>query len=164
MISLALWNLRSTENVASILRTADGFGVANVYFIGTTPYPELPNDPRLPHIRKNMTQKIAKISLGAEQTLTLAHYDDIDKLYKVLPKSTQVIALEQAPNSHILPNLPPLSNEILLVVGEERHGLPSSELYKVSDTVEIPMRGQKESFNVAVATGIALYALTTSMI
>jgi tRNA G18 (ribose-2'-O)-methylase SpoU len=161
MISLALWNLRSVENVASILRTADGFGVQSVYFIGTTPHPTLKNDPRLPHVRAKMDRVFAKTSLGAEQSLALTYCTDFTSLRALLPAQTQIIALEQTKGSHILPNLPQLAPEILLVVGEERHGLPPEVLALADSAIEIPMFGAKESFNVSVATGIALYALAT---
>ncbi len=167
-ISLALWNLRSIENVASILRTADGFGVQAVYFIGTTPYPTLKdasgriNDTRLPHIRALLDKKFAKTSLGAEQNFAenhAFHHDSFADLQRSLPPKTQIIALEQTPKSHVLPDLPKLQSEVLLVIGEERHGLPPEVLSQCNAAIEIPMRGCKESFNVAVATGIALYAL-----
>ena len=158
-ISLALWNLRSIENVASILRTADGFGVQAVHFIGTTPHPTLENDTRLPHIRALLDKKFAKTSLGAEHNLALNYHDNFSDLQRALPSKTQIIALEQTPKSHILPNLPELQEEVLLVIGEERHGLPPEVLDQCAAAIEIPMFGKKESFNVAVATGIALYAL-----
>lgn len=53
-----------------------------------------------------------------------------------------------------------LGENIVLILGEEVHGINNS-LYDLIDLfAEIPMRGQKESFNVSVAAGIALYELT----
>jgi len=37
--------------------------------------------------------------------------------------------------------------------------VPQSVLALADDTIEIPMHGKKESLNVSVATGIALYQL-----
>ena len=52
-----------------------------------------------------------------------------------------------------------LSDKIVLILGEEVHGIKNS-LYDIIDFfVEIPMQGQKESFNVSVATGIAIYGI-----
>jgi len=45
-------------------------------------------------------------------------------------------------------------------LGEEVHGIPPELLQTADTTLEIPMYGQKESFNVSVATGICLYQLT----
>ena len=69
------------------------------------------------------------------------------------------MALEQAPSSISLRDYRPPQN-IALLIGEEVHGITTELLAQVSDIIEIPMRGQKESFNVSVATGIALYELS----
>ena len=52
-----------------------------------------------------------------------------------------------------------MTDKIVLVLGEEVHGIDNS-LYEIIDLfVEIPMEGQKESFNVSVAAGIAMYGI-----
>ena len=51
---------------------------------------------------------------------------------------------------------------IALILGEEVEGISGPLLEQCDDLVEIPMHGQKESYNVSVATGIALYGLTTN--
>lgn len=48
---------------------------------------------------------------------------------------------------------------VVLVLGEEVHGIPAEVREKLQYFLEIPMRGRKESFNVSVATGIALWGL-----
>ncbi len=52
-----------------------------------------------------------------------------------------------------------LGEKIVLVLGEEVHGIPAEIRAKLEYFLEIPMCGQKESFNVSVATGIALWGL-----
>ncbi|MCL2371443.1 hypothetical protein FWC63_01710 [Candidatus Saccharibacteria bacterium] len=161
-ISLALWNLRSIHNVASILRTADGFAVDTVYFIGTTPHPTLKRDSRLSHVRTKMDRVFAKTSLGAEKSLNLLRYDCLEEALATIDKPTQIIALEQSPDSHVLPDLPKLKDDVLLIIGEERHGLPPEILKLCDSSIEIKMQGIKESLNVSVATGIALYSISQS--
>ncbi|MEO5498913.1 MAG: TrmH family RNA methyltransferase [Candidatus Saccharimonadales bacterium] len=51
--------------------------------------------------------------------------------------------------------------KIALLIGEEVEGIANNLLEQCDILIEIPMYGQKESFNVSVATGIALYRLTT---
>ena len=154
-------NIRSTHNVGSILRTSDGFGVSMVYCTGYTPYPTVPGDRRLPHEREKLTAQIHKAALGAESIVPVAHKADILKLILTLKNDGYlVVALEQAPGSVMLPDFQPDGGKIALLLGEEVHGTPP-ELLEICDTiVEIPMRGQKESFNVSVAAGIALYQIT----
>ncbi|HSE29525.1 MAG TPA: TrmH family RNA methyltransferase [Candidatus Saccharimonadales bacterium] len=153
-------NIRSTYNVGSILRTADGFGVRKVYFSGYTPYPEQRDDPRLPHIRQKITSQIHKTALGAEVTMPSEFADDIFTLIKNLrDNGFTILALEQNKDSILLPNIRPTQKTALLL-GEEVNGI-SDDLIKMCDMItEIPMQGKKESFNVSVATGIALYELT----
>lgn len=152
-------NIRSTHNVGAILRTADGFGVQKVFFTGYTPYPAQLNDSRLPHIRNKMTAQIHKTALGAEKTVPNEYVSDINPLLARLKNDGyQLIALEQTPDSVLLPKAA-FSNKAALLLGEEVHGIEPQLIALCDTTVEIPMQGAKESFNVSVATGIALYEL-----
>ena len=80
-------NLRSSHNVGSLLRTAEGLGVAKVIFSGYTPYPLMKNDPRMPHISRKIHAQIIKTSLGAEDLIAWEHTEDIAACIKLL-KST----------------------------------------------------------------------------
>lgn len=71
----------------------------------------------------------------------------------------RIVALEQSPSSIILRDYIAPS-KLVLVLGEEVHGVPPELLQQCDDTIEIPMHGQKESFNVSVAAAIALYELS----
>ena len=152
-------NIRSTHNVGAILRTADGLGVSRAYLTGYTPYPVVPNDKRLPHISSKLTSQIHKTALGAEATMPITQSDDVAPvIHELKSAGYHLVALEQSPRSVSLPDfIPP--HKIALLLGEEVNGI-SPELLQQCDTiVEISMDGIKESFNVSVATGIALYAL-----
>jgi len=155
-------NIRSTHNVGAILRTADGFGVSRVFCTGYTPYPTLPNDTRLPHLRDKLTAQIHKTALGAEATMPIVQSDDLTPVIDALKAdSYELIALEQSPRAVMLPDFVPKQQKIALLLGEEVHGIPSDLLEQCDTIVEIPMRGKKESFNVSVAAGIALYGIAT---
>ena len=158
-IVLIAHNIRSSHNIGSIFRTADGFGVEHLYLTGYTPYPMLERDARLPHIAKKTTEEIHKTALGAEQNVLFSHsptpYSIIDG-FKA--HGYEIVGLEQGENAILLPEYDAPS-KIVLILGEEINGIPSDLLKKCTSLVEIPMEGQKESFNVSVAAGIALYAL-----
>ena len=47
----------------------------------------------------------------------------------------------------------------MLILGEEVKGIDNSRYEIIDLFLEIPMRGQKESFNVSVASGIAMWGL-----
>jgi len=52
---------------------------------------------------------------------------------------------------------------VALILGNEVSGTSKSVLQKCDKIIEIPMRGNKESLNVSVAAGIAIYELTKSL-
>lgn len=158
-IVLIAHNIRSIHNVGSLLRTAEGLGIKCVYLTGYTPYPTLPNDSRLPHISQKISQKLSKTSLGAEKTVPWMYSEDIFELIEKLKMEDYVIAaLEQSSKSIPLPEYKKRGN-IAVIVGREVEGI-ESEVISLCDTVlEIPMFGSKESYNVSVAAGMALYQL-----
>ncbi len=150
-------NIRSTHNIGSIFRSAEGFGVSKIICSGYTPYPTLPRDTRLPHIHKKLTTQIAKTGLGAE-TLVPFEYHELPPVDELRAAGYIIAALEQAPDSIQLQTYR-ANQKIALILGEEVHGVPKEILEQCSTKLEIPMLGTKESFNVSVATGIALYQL-----
>jgi 23S rRNA (guanosine2251-2'-O)-methyltransferase len=158
-IVLIVHNVRSCYNVGSLLRTADGLGVYQVYFTGYTPYPPIKNDGRLPHIANKISRQIKKTSLGAEKSVVWKHEAEIKPLLNRLKKDNfQIAALEQISRSV---NLPSFSNNrnLVLIAGNEVEGLDEEVLAEADICLEIPMSGTKESFNVAVAAAVALYHL-----
>lgn len=153
-------NIRSTHNVGSIFRTCEGFGVKKLLLTGYTPYPALPKDGRLPHIAQKLTAQIHKTALGAENLVPYAYQEEPD-LPALRRDGFHIVALEQAAGSITLNSYSP-PQKIALLIGEEVHGITTELLKLCDDIVEIPMLGKKESFNVSVATGIALYGLTVA--
>lgn len=163
-IILVLDNIRSCYNVGAILRSADGFSVSRVILSGYTPRvhdPEL-----LPHLRDKLDREIHKTALGAEDMLDIYSCGDIKtELIKLKSEGWQIVGLENNidKKTYLLGSeelTEKLSDRVVLVLGEEVKGIDYS-LHDIIDLfVEIPMRGQKESFNVSVAAGIALFGLT----
>lgn len=165
---LVLHNIRSAHNVGSILRTADGLGVSKVIFSGYTPRM---NDERvLPHLREKLNKQINKTALGAERFVDSYTVDDVEKeLVRLKNNGFTVVGLD----NNICTEKPilkltlknaddvrvHLGERAVLILGEEVGGIPDSLYGAISVFLEIPMVGQKESFNVSVATGIAAFFL-----
>ncbi len=147
MISIRLLahNVRSLWNVGAFFRTCDALGVEHVYLTGFTPHP-----PR---------KEITKTAIGAEQWVAWEHSrDPLPIIQSLKEEGWQIVSLELTPNAVDLADCIP-SDKVCLVVGHELTGVPE-EILSMSDTVvRIPMLGKKESLNVSVATGIALYVL-----
>jgi 23S rRNA (guanosine2251-2'-O)-methyltransferase len=150
-------NIRSTHNVGAIFRTAEGFGVKKIILSGYTPYPKLNIDTRLPHISEKLTSQIHKTALGAESMVPFEYFE-LPPLVALKESGYRIVGLEQ--NTRSVPLNTYISpRKIALLIGEEVNGIEDALLDHCEDIIEIPMVGKKESFNVSVATGIALYAL-----
>jgi len=163
-MNLVLHNIRSTYNVGAIIRTAEGFGVSAVICSGYTPCVKKPG--LLPHLAAKLDHQITKTAVGADKMVNLIWSDDIMETLKNLKNQDHLIlGLENNLSDPRLvqlnsPKLPEIlsGQDFTLVLGEEVHGIPE-ELYPIFDYfLEIPMVGQKESFNVSVAAGIVLFA------
>jgi tRNA G18 (ribose-2'-O)-methylase SpoU len=153
-------NIRSTHNVGAIFRTSEGFGISKIILSGYTPYPKLAKDTRLPHISNKLTAQIHKTALGAEEIVPF-EYQEIPDITNLRKEGFRIVGLEQDPSSVILSDYSP-PDKIALLLGEEVEGITNDMRDQCDDLIEIPMEGKKESFNVSVATGIALYALKFS--
>jgi tRNA G18 (ribose-2'-O)-methylase SpoU len=148
---VVLVDIRSIHNVGSIFRTADALGVSKIFLCGCTPTPK----DRFGRKR----QDLAKVALGAEESVAWEYCKDISKLLKKLKKEKmQIIALEQNPKSVNYKEIK-IKNSSAIILGEEVHGLSQKILDLADVIVEIPMLGKKESLNVSVAFGVAGFGI-----
>lgn len=157
-LTVILYNIRSTYNVGAILRTCDCLGVSEVIFAGYTPF----FDKGLPYEQEKLRKQIHKTALGAEETLAWRRADINEAIVDLRKDGFAIAALEQGEGSLNLADGVELDEKIALILGEEVHGVPQEILAQCDQLLEIPMLGKKESFNVSVATGIALWELTKS--
>ena len=165
-VILIAHNIRSTHNIGALFRTAEGLGVQKILLSGYSPHPLLggsnnsQKEYRLPHIAQKLHAQIHKTALDAESIVPFEYYETID-FTTLRQDGYVVVGLEQTPESILLPDFT-APEKIALVLGEEVEGIPGEILKECELCVEIPMRGTKESFNVSVAAGMALYALFTA--
>jgi len=146
-ICLLAHNIRSLWNVGSLFRTCDAFAVEKLYLTGYTGTP-----PR---------KEITKTAIGAEEYVPWEQHEDPQGVIeKLKADGWRIVALEQTPDAADLESYEP-PEKVLLIIGHELTGVPEEQLTLCDDTVHIPMHGQKESLNVAVAAGIALHYLRT---
>ncbi len=160
-IVLVAADIRSTHNVGSLFRTCDGFG-ASLILVGITPRPSGKRDDRLPHIGKKAHAAISKTALGAEETVEWDYFETLQESIKFLKqKGYRIYAVEQHTKSKDI-SLINSDEPTALFVGPEVTGFSKEDLELFDEIFEIPMRGDKESFNVSVVAGIALYQATRS--
>ncbi len=150
-LTLVLFDIRSVQNTASLFRTADCAGITKIYLVGTTP----PPIDRFKRVRKDF----AKISLGAEKTISYEYVPHIDTLLIKLKKEKyEIVALEQSKSSIDYKKFQ-LKGKTVLILGNEVSGVSKDVLEKCDVLIEIKMQGSKESLNVSVAGAVAIFHL-----
>lgn len=170
-VLLVLHDIRSAHNVGSMFRTADGAGLArnasrsdaggsvSIYLSGYTPCP--PREDAL--YLTDADKAFRKTALGAESTVPWKKVVSLPRLMtRLKQEGYALVALEQAPGS--IDYREYRSNgKVALIVGNEVEGVASKILKRCDVILEIPMRGKKNSLNVSVATGIALYEIVSTI-
>jgi tRNA G18 (ribose-2'-O)-methylase SpoU len=148
---LILENIRSAQNVGALFRTADAAGISMVYLVGYTP------DPLDKYGRPR--NDISKAALGAEQTIAWKHVATTAPLLKKLKKEGYtIISIEQSENSVDYKKIK-TGPKLAFILGNEVEGVSKTALKLSEYVAEIPMKGEKESLNVSVAGGIALFRM-----
>ncbi|MFA5994425.1 MAG: TrmH family RNA methyltransferase [Parcubacteria group bacterium] len=150
-------NIRSAHNVGAIFRTADGAGVARIYLTGYTPEPAAQG--KTEEEKTKAEKMLGKTALGAETSVPWERMNNLDELLLSLKKQgVRVVALEKTASSISMHTLA-LHFPMALILGNEVEGVNEDVLARCDAVMDIPMRGTKESLNVSVAAGIAMYKI-----
>lgn len=148
---LILPNIRSAINVGAIFRTADAVGIDKIFLVGCTPRPT----DQFGRIKKD----IAKSALGAETWIPWEYKKSLPAIISKLRREKyKIVALEQNKKS-IDYRKYKKPQKMAFILGEEVNGIDKNILKKCDKIIEIPMYGKKESLNVSVACGIALFRI-----
>lgn len=143
-------DIRSLYNVGSIFRTADAAGVDKIYLCGITARPV-----------GKQAEKISKVALGAEKEVSWEYVPQSWRLVeKLQAQGYQIVALELTDEAITYEKFKPCF-PLALILGREVEGVKRSLLRRSDAVISLPMRGKKESLNVAVAFGIATYHLSS---
>ncbi len=149
---LILPDIRSAINIGAIFRTADAVGIDKIYLTGFTPRPT----DKFGRIQKD----ISKSALGAETWIPWEYKKTLIPLINSLKKSGYtIIAIEQDKRALDYRKVPTQQGKVAIIMGPEVTGLPKKILDKSDIIAEIPMNGKKESLNVSVACGVALFRI-----
>lgn len=146
-IIIILDEVRSMQNVGSVFRTADAFGVAAIYLCGICPTP--------PH------RDIHKTALGATETVEWHYFSDtLTAIATAKEKGYKICAVEQTHNSTPLEKIDRAQDSgIALVFGNEVNGVSDAVLSVCEQCIEIPQFGTKHSLNISVSVGVVLWEL-----
>lgn len=145
-VYVILNSIRSSYNVGSILRTSDGAMIEKLFLCGYTPTPD--------------KKEVVKTALGSQNSVKWEYIKDPKEvIYSLKSKGIKICALELTDSSIPYYNVSKNDFPLCIIVGNEIAGV-SQELIDLCDfAIEIPQFGIKQSLNVAVAYGIAVFDL-----
>ena len=145
-ITVVVDNVRSIHNVGSFFRTADGAWIEHMVLTGITGTPD--------------NRALHKTALGAQDTIPWNHSPQtLDAVSKLKDNGYTIAALEITDSPTLPAHITNADFPLALVVGNELAGV-STEVLDIADyALEIPQYGTKQSLNVSVAFGIAIFDL-----
>ncbi len=148
---IILHNIRSAYNVGSIFRTAEACGISRIFLSGYTPVPT--------DSFNREVKMISKTALGAEKNIPWEYFSQPHGLIKKLKKGgVQIIGVEQSKKSVDYKKIE-IDDSTAFIFGNEVRGISKQLLNQCDAIAEIPMLGKKESLNVSVAVGVALFRI-----
>jgi 23S rRNA (guanosine2251-2'-O)-methyltransferase len=146
-----LENVRSSQNVGAILRTSDAIGVSKVWMVGYTPAPIDRYGREVPDVLKT--------ALGAEKTVTWEQREEgVSLIDELKQKGFRIVVVEKQDRATDYKQCE-VRGPIALIFGNEVDGVSKEACERADDIISLPMRGSKESLNVATTAGIVLYRL-----
>jgi tRNA G18 (ribose-2'-O)-methylase SpoU len=146
-IHIVLDNIRSAFNVGSIFRSADGAGsVKKIYLCGITADTDNP--------------KLEKTALGSLDLIDSEHYENtLDAVEEIKSKNIPIYGVELTDDAKDFQSIE-YPERLAIVLGHEKRGVQKQILDKCDKKIIVPMRGYKESLNVANCASIVLYEVT----
>ena len=141
---VALEAVRDPGNLGTIIRTADAAGCGAVILVGTCCDP--------------FSVEAVRATMGSIFAVPLvrASVDDFLGWVKRWPGAVVGTHLDASTDFRAASYAEPA----LVVMGNEQAGLTDAVAGACGVTVKIPMRGRADSLNLAVATGVMIYAAT----
>lgn len=139
---VALDEVQDPQNVGSILRVADAFGVHGIIV------------PK--HRACEITGTVIKVSAGSAFNIPIVRVKNLKEALEFFQKKgLWILGLTHKIEKNIFEI--DLTIPLLIIVGNEEKGIRPTILEKCDFLARIPMIGKAESLNVSQATGIALY-------
>ena len=130
------------HNLSAMFRTAESFGLQNVYFVCS----------------KNIYKSSA--SRGSERWLNVEIFDSIEELVSKLKKQGFSFFIADFSDNYFNPNTVPVQNPIAICMGTELTGVSQKAKELADGVIQIPMRGFTQSLNVSVACACILQSVT----
>lgn len=144
-LHIILDNIRSAYNVGSIFRTADGAGGCEVHICGMSPTPS--------------NAKVLKTSLGSTESVPWNYFKSTDHALEEMREKNIPVYLVEISKKALKYNEVEYPEELAIILGHETEGVSRHILENYPNHIMVPMRGKKESLNVATTAGIVIYEI-----
>jgi tRNA G18 (ribose-2'-O)-methylase SpoU len=152
-VYVLLNSIRSSYNVGSIFRTSDGAMIEKLILCGYTPHPPIDE-------QNKGNKDLLKTALGSTQSVKWEYVKNpIDAIKELKSNGIKICALELTESSKNYTDSSLYNFPLCLVIGNEITGVSQEVLDLCDFSIEIPQYGIKQSLNVAVAYGIAIFEL-----
>ncbi|MUP45665.1 TrmH family RNA methyltransferase [Gramella sp. BOM4] len=147
-IILLLDNVTGDANMGSLFRLADAFGIEKIIFTGTRP-----------NLSSNRLTRTAR---NTHKQVSFEFYEEaIEAIEKYQNSGYTCLGLEITSTSRPIQEISEtVIDRLLLIAGNERHGISEEVLSRCERNFHIEMFGENSSMNVAQSVGIALYEIT----
>lgn len=139
---IALENLQDPSNLGAVSRTAEALGISGIILQGGC-------DPYSP--------KSLRASMGALLRIPVWVSDDMFRLFK--DKGMKVYGAVVSDADHSVGDFN-FSDGCVVVIGNEANGLTKDAISDCDATLTIPMSGNAESLNAAVAASILMWEMS----
>ncbi len=150
-IALVAEDIYQSQNTSSMLRSAECYGVQDVYVIENT----------------HSFQVNRRIAKGAGQWLTIHRFHEAHNntaaCLEVLRSRGYCIAATSPHADAVAIDALDVRRKTAIIIGTELSGVSDYALQHADLRVHIPMYGFTESLNASVATAVSLYQLRTKM-
>jgi 23S rRNA (guanosine2251-2'-O)-methyltransferase len=139
---LLLDTLQNPQNLGTLLRTAEAVGMHGVV---------IPT-----HRAAEITPAVVSASAGASEHMLVVQDNLAQTIVQLKEAGAWVVGLDESPESKPPPEVR-LDGALAVVVGSEGEGLRPLVRQSCDFLLRLPMQGQVESLNAAVAGSVALY-------
>lgn len=147
-LTIALDNISDPGNLGTIIRTADWFGINQIYCSNNAV--------------DAFNPKVVQATMGSLARVKVT-YTELDKLFASKPKDLNIFGAVL--NGTPITEIEPQTSGIILI-GSEAHGISPELIGYINHKITIPLFNQNstnypESLNASIANAIICYALKT---
>lgn len=137
---VVLDDIKYTQNIAAIMRTAFGGGVNGIIIS--------------PQKKQIVTNETIRVSMGAAERIPIVETNLFDAIKELKKNDIKVVGITMEGKTYFEANL---KGPVALVMGAEDYGISTGVLERCDEKISIPMREGIGSLNVSASAAILIY-------